>query len=107
MKILVTDSSGQLESELKELVQNLKFKIQNYIFVFTDIKLLDITNHEAIEKFIKDNYIKVIINCAAYTAINKAEFDMEMAYKINHLAVVNMARIAKNYYNIKLIYTYI
>lgn len=53
MKILVTGSSGQLGSELKELVQNLKFKIQNYIFVFTGSKLLDITNHEAIEKFNK------------------------------------------------------
>ncbi|MFV9930766.1 MAG: sugar nucleotide-binding protein [Francisella endosymbiont of Hyalomma asiaticum] len=73
--------------------------------MFTDSKLLDITNHEAIEKFIKDNDIKVIINCAAYTAVDKAEFDIEMADKINHLAVVNMARIAKNY-NIKLI-TYI
>lgn len=103
MRILITGSSGQLGSELKELVQNLKFKIQNYIFVFTDSKLLDITNHEAIEKFIKDNDIKVIINCAAYTAVDKAESDMEMADKINHLAVVNMARIAKNY-NIKLIH---
>lgn len=54
-----------------------------------------------LRSLIKDNDIKVIINCAAYTAVDKAEFNIEMADKINHLAVVNMARIAKNY-NIKL-----
>ncbi|WP_432772933.1 dTDP-4-dehydrorhamnose reductase [Francisella salimarina] len=95
MKVLITGSNGQLGSELKELVSNSKLEIQNYTFIFADSKLLDITDHQAVKKFIVDNDIKVIINCAAYTAVDKAETDIEMADKINHLAVANMAIVAK------------
>lgn len=103
MNVLVTGGSGQLGSELKELVCNLKLEIQNYTFVFTDSKSLDIVDHQAIKDFIIDNSIDVIINCAAYTAVDKAESDIEMANKINHLAVANMAIIAKEF-NISLIH---
>ncbi|MBK2093302.1 dTDP-4-dehydrorhamnose reductase [Francisella philomiragia] len=103
MKILVTGSNGQLGSELKELVFNSKLEIQNYTFIFADSKLLDITDHQAVKKFIVDNDIKVIINCAAYTAVDKAETDIEMADKINHLAVANMAIVAKEH-GIKLVH---
>ncbi|KFJ42682.1 dTDP-4-dehydrorhamnose reductase [Francisella philomiragia] len=103
MKVLVTGSNGQLGSELKELVSNSKLEIQNHTFIFADSKLLDITDHQAVKKFIVDNNIKVIINCAAYTAVDKAESDNEMADKINHLAVANMAKIAKKN-DIKLIH---
>ncbi|MEY8716478.1 dTDP-4-dehydrorhamnose reductase [Francisella philomiragia] len=103
MNVLITGSNGQLGSELKELVSNSKLEIQNHTFIFADSKLLDITDHQAVKKFIVDNDIKVIINCAAYTAVDKAETDIEMADKINHLAVANMAIVAKEH-GIKLVH---
>ncbi|WP_150465536.1 dTDP-4-dehydrorhamnose reductase [Francisella sp. SYW-2] len=103
MKVLVTGSNGQLGSELKELVSNSKLEIQNYTFIFADSKSLDITDHEAVKQFTIDNDIRVIINCAAYTAVDKAESDIEKADKINHLAVANIAKIAKEY-DIKLVH---
>lgn len=103
MNVLITGSNGQLGSELKELVSNSKLEIQNHTFIFADSKLLDITDHQAVKKFIVDNDIKVIINCAAYTAVDKAETDIEIADKINHLAVANMAIVAKEH-GIKLVH---
>ena len=103
MKVLITGCSGQLGSELKELVSNSKLEIQNHTLIFADSKSLDITDHQAVKKFIVDNDIKVIINCAAYTAVDKAESDIERADKINHLAVANMAMVAKEH-GIKLIH---
>ncbi|MBK2297098.1 dTDP-4-dehydrorhamnose reductase [Francisella philomiragia] len=103
MNVLITGSNGQLGSELKELVSNSKLEIQNHTFIFADSKLLDITDHQAVKKFIVDNDIKVIINCAAYTAVDKAETDIEIADKINHLAVANMAIVAKEH-GVKLVH---
>ncbi len=71
--------------------------------MFTDVKDLDITNHNAVEAFIKSNNINVIINCAAYTAVDKAEEQKDVANAINHLAVANFAQIAKDK-NIRLIH---
>ncbi|MDB9783260.1 dTDP-4-dehydrorhamnose reductase [Winogradskyella sp.] len=90
--ILVTGGNGQLGSELRELVPN----YQDYNFLFTDVKDLDITNHTAVTAFIESNNITVIINCAAYTAVDKAESEPELADAINHLAVANFAQIAKD-----------
>ncbi|AJI52705.1 dTDP-4-dehydrorhamnose reductase [Francisella philomiragia] len=103
MKVLITGSNGQLGSELKELVSNSELEIQNYTFIFADSKSLDITDHEAVKQFIIDNHIRFIVNCAAYTAVDKAESDIERADKINHLAVANIAEIAKEY-GIKLVH---
>ncbi len=103
MKVLITGSNGQLGSELKELVSNSKLEIQNYTFIFADSKSVDITDHEAVKQFIVDNDIRFIVNCAAYTAVDKAESDIERAAKINHLAVANIAEIAKEY-DIKLVH---
>ena len=97
--ILVTGGNGQLGSELKEIAPN----YQDYNFLFTDVKDLDITNHTAVAAFIESNNITVIINCAAYTAVDKAESEPELADAINHLAVTNFAQIAKDK-NIKLIH---
>ena len=97
--ILVTGGNGQLGSELKEIAPN----YQDYNFLFTDVKDLDITNHGAVAALIKSNNINVIINCAAYTAVDKAESEPELADAINHLAVANFAQIAKDK-NIKLIH---
>ena len=89
--ILVTGSKGQLGSELKDLQQN----YANNNFYFTDSQDLDITNHFLVEKYILENKITVIINCAAYTAVDKAESEYEINDAINHLAVKNFAEIAK------------
>lgn len=97
--ILVTGGNGQLGSELKEIAYN----YQNYNFLFTDVKDLDITNHPAVASFIESNQINVIVNCAAYTAVDKAESEPELSNAINHLAVANFAQIAKEK-NIKLIH---
>ncbi|MDB4175857.1 dTDP-4-dehydrorhamnose reductase [Flavobacteriaceae bacterium] len=97
--ILVTGGNGQLGSELKELAPN----FPNNNFIFTDVKDLDITNHEAVKDFIEIKNINIIINCAAYTAVDKAESEPEISDAINHLAVTNFAQIAKDN-NIKLVH---
>ena len=97
--ILVTGGNGQLGSELKEIAPN----YQDYNFLFTDVKDLDITNHTDVAAFVEKNDITVIINCAAYTAVDKAEEQEDLANAINHLAVANFAQIAKDK-NIRLIH---
>jgi len=96
--ILVTGSKGQLGSEIEALSSN-----YDYNFFFTDRDELDITNQQAIEDFIEKNKIDTIINCAAYTAVDKAEDDKINADKINHLAVKYLAQISKEK-DIKLIH---
>ena len=92
INILVTGSKGQVGSELQTLRKN-----YNYNFFFTDRTILDITNKEEIENFTKENSIDVIINAAAYTAVDKAEDDKESADKVNHLATKYLAETAKEY----------
>ena len=89
--ILVTGGNGQLGSELKDLT-NL---YPNDTFIFTDMAELDICKHKVVEEFIIKNNINIIINCAAHTAVDKAEEQFELANAINNLAVQNFARIAK------------
>lgn len=88
--ILVTGASGQLGSELQAIAGQ-----YDYVFHFKSSKDLDITNYELFEQFVLDHHINVIINCAAYTAVDKAETEPELANAINHLAVKNMAEVAK------------
>ena len=101
MNVLVTGSNGQLGSELRML--NDEFLMLNYKCFFTTSEDLDITNHKEVKKYIIENSIDIIINCAAYTAVDKAEEDKVNADKINHLAVKNLASIAKDN-SIKLIH---
>ncbi len=96
--VLVTGSNGQLGSEIKELSADYE---NNYFF--TDKETLDITNEKSIKNFIEKHNINTIINCAAYTAVDKAEEDKVNADKINHLAVKYLAQISKEK-NIKLIH---
>ena len=98
MNILVTGSKGQLGSEIKELSSNYP-----YNFFFTDVNTLDITKKENIYHYLKENDIDVIINCAAYTAVDKAEENQELADKINHKALIYLANTAKEK-NISLIH---
>lgn len=91
--ILVTGANGQLGSEIRELAESYP---QNHFF-FTDVTTLDITDKNAIALFIQENKITAILNCAAYTAVDKAESEPELANKINHLAVQHLAEAAKVY----------
>ena len=96
--ILVTGSDGQVGSELGELSSNYK-----YNFFFTGRKQLDITSIKDIETFIDSNNINIIINTAAYTAVDKAQSNEKEANLVNHQAVENLAKIAKTK-NIKLVH---
>ena len=86
MNILVTGANGQLGNEMRIVAEGSK---DNYIF--TDVAELDITNVEALNKMVKDNDIKAIVNCAAYTNVDKAENDEAMAEKLNSEAVEILA----------------
>ena len=96
--VLVTGCKGQLGSELQELSG-----AYEYNFYFTDRDSLDIIDKESVANFIKNNSIDIIINTAAYTAVDKAEEDQENADKVNHLATNYLAELAKEH-NIKLIH---
>ncbi len=96
--ILVTGSMGQLGSEIKELSSN-----YNYNFFFTTKDDIDITSKDSIKEFCQTNSINVIINCAAYTAVDKAESDIENADLVNRKAVKKLSIVAKEL-NIKLIH---
>ncbi len=87
-KILVTGSNGQLGNEIQAIAD----KFVDFKFFFTDVKELDICDSKAIESFIKFNKIKFIINCAAYTAVDKAEKEKDLANKINIEAIENLAK---------------
>lgn len=90
MNILVAGSNGQLGNEIR--VASKLFPVFNYFF--TDVAELDICNKLALEVFVKQNGIHAIVNCAAYTAVDKAEDDIELCYRINRDAVRNIAEVA-------------
>ena len=96
--ILVTGSMGQLGSEIKELSSN-----YNYNFFFTTRDDIDITSKDSIKEFCQTNSINVIINCAAYTAVDKAQSDIENADLVNRKAVKKLSIVAKEL-DIKLIH---
>ncbi len=90
MKILVTGSKGQLGSELRVLSAD----YPQHLFIFSDIEELDVCNEVAVSSFIKENQIDLIINCAAYTAVDKAEQEKDAAFKLNASAVENLCKAA-------------
>jgi len=92
--VLVTGADGQLGSELKALTGRLN---QPFRFMFTDADELDITDRQKIASYVNDYHIQYIVNCAAYTAVDKAETDIEKAYTVNATAVENIALVAKQY----------
>ena len=89
--ILILVSNGQVGSEFRELSSF----YDSYNFLFSDRNSLDITNEKEVELFCVENSIDIMINCAAYTAVDKAEEEVELADKINHVAVKNLSNIAK------------
>ena len=84
--ILVTGAYGQLGNEVRILSAN----YPEYNFLFTDVDSLDITDKNELIDFVTGNDIRYIINCAAYTAVDKAEDDAELCEKINATAVKNL-----------------
>lgn len=90
MQILVTGANGQLGSELR----NLSSEYPDLNFYFTDVEEIDITNPDSINEFITGKNIDYIINCAAYTAVDKAEDNKNDAFLINQTAVKNLAEIS-------------
>lgn len=91
--ILVTGANGQLGSEIRRVAEEHE---DNFQFFFTDVNELDITDLATIEQFVKANNIKYIVNCAAYTAVDKAEDDVDFCYKLNRDAVINLGVAAAN-----------
>ncbi|WP_167618375.1 dTDP-4-dehydrorhamnose reductase [Maribellus sediminis] len=88
MQILVTGAYGQLGSEIKELVSN----YPDWKFLFTDVDSLDITSVTAVENYFSANKVDVVVNCAAYTAVDKAESDQETAHLVNAIAPKILAK---------------
>ncbi len=99
MKLLIVGANGQLGSEIKEL----SVSFPNLECVFSDLPELDICNLALLSDFVKDNEIQAVINCAAYTAVDKAEEDFESARLVNASAVGNLATVAEEQ-NLKLIH---
>jgi len=91
MNILITGSNGQLGSEIKDLVTNYK----NFNFFFMDLPELNICKLEELNTFIVDQNINAVINCAAYTAVDKAEKDEHTAQKVNSEGVLNLVNALK------------
>lgn len=91
MKILITGAYGQLGNELKVLSKN----YPGWEFVYTDVDSLDITDEDQVKGYFADNNFKLVINCAAYTAVDKAESDFETAQKVNARAPKLLAKYSK------------
>lgn len=81
-KILITGANGQLGNEMRLQAQ----AISDYEFFFTDVQELDICDEQAVMQFVTDNEIDIIVNCAAYTAVDKAEDNVELCDRLNHVA---------------------
>ncbi|MBR2134711.1 MAG: dTDP-4-dehydrorhamnose reductase [Bacteroidales bacterium] len=76
--ILVTGANGQLGTSLALMANG-----EDARFFFTDVDTLDITDYRAVSRYMKANHIDIVINCAAYTNVDKAEDDREAAFKVN------------------------
>ena len=87
MHILITGANGQLGNEMRVLSN----EHPRHTYFFTDVAELDITDKQAVCRFVADNRIDLIVNCAAYTNVDKAEEDEPTAYLINAVAVQNLA----------------
>ena len=100
MNILVTGANGQLGRCIRDRVNLLKETDNKYFYtdvagvVGDNIEYLDIIDEAEVNKFVRENNINVIINCAAYTNVDKAENDYEMAEALNGIAPRNLAQAA-------------
>ena len=89
--ILITGANGQLGNEMRVL----SAEYPEYAYFFTDVAELDICDEQAVMEFVQANDIHVIVNCAAYTAVDKAEENVELCTKLNADAVGYLAKAAE------------
>lgn len=87
MKILITGANGMLAKAVRN-------ELKDEELILTDVAELDITNIDVVRSFVKENRPQYIINCAAYTAVDKAEEQLELARKVNALGPKNLAIVA-------------
>ena len=92
MKILVTGKNGQLGKSIHKIVTSNEKKSE---FVFVGREELDLSNKDNIAHYFEGSAFDIIINCAAYTAVDKAEEELELVNQVNHIAVSQLAQIAK------------
>ena len=85
MKVLITGSNGQLGSEIRDIYS----KYENVEFIFKDLPELDISDADSVNSLIINEHINAVINCAAYTAVDKAEENIELAERVNSIGVSN------------------
>lgn len=88
--ILITGANGQLGNEMRVL----STEYPGYEYIFTDIAELDICNEQAVMDFVRENGVDCIVNCAAYTAVDKAEDNLELCDMLNHIAPGYLAKAA-------------
>ena len=100
MKVLIIGENGQLGFSLKKIVA--KYGSKNHFFFTTKLEL-DLNSYKSISVFFTGRKFDVIVNCAAYTKVDKAEKEKEIANQVNHIAVKLLAEIAFKR-NIKLIH---
>lgn len=86
--ILVTGSKGQMGNEF----QHLTAEFNQFDYLFVDVDELDITKEAAVKTFFEKNPVQYCINCAAYTAVDKAETEANIAWKVNTTGAANLAR---------------
>lgn len=91
MRILVTGANGQLGNEMQVLAK----ENTDHTYYFTDVKELDICDEQAVHAFVCEHKIELIVNCAAYTAVDKAEDNVELCDKLNHIAPGYLAQAAQ------------
>ena len=92
-KILVTGSNGQLGSEIRKFEKD----FTDFQFVFTDIEELDLMDFATVEEFVSKEDFNFCLNCAAYTAVDNAEEEEELAMKVNFEAVENLAKVCERH----------
>ncbi|UPS92564.1 dTDP-4-dehydrorhamnose reductase [Bizionia sp. M204] len=94
-EVLITGSNGQLGKTVFALHQGNNYKALN--FTFTTKATLDISNQEQVDRYFKSNNFNYCINCAAYTAVDRAEEEKEEAFLINAIGARNLAEACKKY----------
>lgn len=101
MRVLITGANGQLGSEFRFLSENLRDKFRHLDFSFEDKNTLDICDEKAVNNAVKG--FDTLINCAAYTAVDKAESEQDKAFLVNETGALNLAKACK-IYNVNLIH---
>ena len=91
MNILITGANGQLGNEMRDLSAG----HPQHTYFFTDVQELDICDEQGVRAYVKDHAIDLIVNCAAYTAVDKAEDNADLCDKLNHLAPAHLADAAE------------